>query len=411
MSEAALEIGRLGARGDGIADRPGEAVCVPFALPGETIRAEVGGGRARLVEILKASPDRVRPVCRHFGQCGGCAAQHMSDRLYAKWKQGIVTSAFAHRGIAAQVAPLRRVGLNSRRRAYLGVMRRGIKAVIGFREEGSHTLVDLAECPVLDPAIAGAIDRLREMAIVAMPEGRGGRLLVTRLDQGLDVAFDNGRKALSPDAREKLAALAEAAGVRRLTVAGEAVVETGSLVLTTGGVAVELPPGAFIQAVPEAEAMLIELVLEAAPRKAKKVADLFCGLGTFTFALARGAAVAALDGDRRAIGALTGAAKRTQGLKPIETRVRDLFREPLSVKELEPFDAVVFDPPRAGAAAQAERLAKSQVPVVVAVSCNPATLARDARTLVDGGYTMGPVTPIDQFVFSPHVEVVTTFRR
>ncbi len=289
--------------------------------------------------------------------------------------------------------------------------RRGGDVVIGFREEGQHKLVDLEECPVLDPAIVAAVRKLREMARLAMPEGQGGRLIVTRLDRGLDVSFDNGVKDLEPSARAELASLAQGADIIRLTVAGELIVLGGTPTITIGGVAVEPVPGAFLQAVPEAEAMLIEQVLAALPRKPKRIADLFSGIGTFTFALARRATVAAFDGDKRAIGALSAAAKRAQGLKPIEARVRDLFREPLSPRELDPFDVVVLDPPRAGAAAQAERLAKSKVPIVIAVSCNPATLARDARVLIDGGYTLGPVTPIDQFLFSPHVEAVTVLSR
>jgi 23S rRNA (uracil1939-C5)-methyltransferase len=407
MGEVAeVEIARLGAQGDGVAETPRGPSFVPFALPGERWRVE-GTATTRLTE----SPERRAAICRHFGLCGGCVAQHMSERLENEWKRDIVVEAFRHRGIAADVAPVRRVAPHSRRRAFLGVERRGTDVIIGFREEGQHKLVDLEECPVLDPAIVAAVDRLREMARIAMPEGQGGRLVVTRLDRGLDVSFDNGLKALEPAARAELAALALGANLIRLIVAGELIVISGTPAITIGGVAVEPAPGAFLQAVPEAEAMLIEHALAALPRKAKKIADLFSGTGTFTFALARRAAVTAFDGDKRAIGALSAAVKHAQGLKPIEARVRDLFREPLSVRELDAFDVVVLDPPRAGAAAQAERLAKSKVPVVIAVSCNPATLARDSRTLVDGGYALGPVTPIDQFLFSPHVEAVTVLSR
>jgi 23S rRNA (uracil1939-C5)-methyltransferase len=407
MGEVAeVEIARLGAQGDGVAETPRGPSFVPFALPGERWRVE-GTATTRLTE----SPERRAAICRHFGLCGGCVAQHMSERLENEWKRDIVVEAFRHRGIAADVAPVRRVAPHSRRRAFLGVERRGTDVIIGFREEGQHKLVDLEECPVLDPAIVAAVDRLREMARIAMPEGQGGRLVVTRLDRGLDVSFDNGLKALEPAARAELAALALGANLIQLIVAGELIVISGTPAITIGGVAVEPAPGAFLQAVPEAEAMLIEHALAALPRKAKKIADLFSGTGTFTFALARRAAVTAFDGDKRAIGALSAAVKHAQGLKPIEARVRDLFREPLSVRELDAFDVVVLDPPRAGAAAQAERLAKSKVPVVIAVSCNPATLARDSRTLVDGGYALGPVTPIDQFLFSPHVEAVTVLSR
>jgi 23S rRNA (uracil1939-C5)-methyltransferase len=407
MGEALeVEITQLGARGDGVAECAGEPVYVPFALPGERWRLD-GGGPKRLTE----SPERSAPVCRHFGLCGGCVAQHMSRRLQDAWKRDIVVNAFRHRGIAADVAPLRRLAAHSRRRAFLGVERRGSNVVIGFREEGQHKLVDVEECPVLDPKIVTALGRLRNMARVAMPEGQGGRLVVTRLDGGLDVSFDNGSRALEPAARAELAALAQAAGLVRLTVGGEPIFLGGAAAITIDGVAVEPVQGAFLQAVPEAEALLIGHVLAALPPKARRVADLFSGIGTFTFALARRAPVSAFDSDKRAIGALAAAAKRAQGLKPIEARARDLFRDPLSARELEAFDAVVLDPPRAGACAQAERIAKSKVRIVIAVSCNPATLARDARTLIDGGYKLGTVTPIDQFIYSPHVEAVTVLCR
>lgn len=405
---AEVEIAALGAKGDGIADRAGERIFVPFALPGERWRI---GGEGSAPERVTSSPERAVPPCRHFGRCGGCIAQHMSDRFYGDWKRAAVVEAFAHRGIAADVLPLRRVAPRSRRRAFLGVERTGDDVFIGFREEGRHDLVDMAECHVLDPAIVAALPYLRSMARLAMPERISGRLVVTRLDAGLDVAFDNGIRRLAADVSVRLAALAEAARLVRLTVAGETIVEFGRPVITLGGVAVEVPPSIFLQTVPEAEQALTDLVLAALPRKAKRAADLFCGLGTFTFPLARRASVTAFDGDRRAIEALAAAARHATGLKPIEARVRDLFREPLAPGELDAFDCAVFDPPRAGAAGQTERLARSKVPTVIAVSCAPATLARDARTLIDAGFRMGPVTPIDQFLFSPHTEAVAVFTR
>lgn len=398
-----VEIARLGAQGDGIAEIGGAPLYVPFALPGE--RWQLGETPARLTD----SPDRATPVCRHFGQCGGCIAQHLSDALYALWKHRHVAEAFAHRGIAASVQPLVRVPLHSRRRAFLGVERRGRDVLIGFREEGQHTLVDMIECPVLDGAIVRSIPALREMARVAMPADKSGRLVVTRLDAGLDVAFENGHKMLKPEERSALAGQAQAAGLVRLTVAGDPIFERGVPQLKVGGVNVVPPPGIFLQAVPAAEALMIGQVLAALPKKAKRAVDLFSGLGTFTFPLAARVAVSAFDSDKRAIAALTHAGNHATGLKPVTATVRDLFRAPLGPRELDGYDLAVFDPPRAGAADQAERLAKSKVPVVVAVSCAPATLARDARTLIDGGYTMGPVTPIDQFVYSPHVEAVAVF--
>lgn len=405
--EMTVDVTRLGAQGDGIVDTPGGPAYVPFALPGERWRLVDGEP-----ERLTASSDRQQPICRHFGQCGGCVAQHMSPELYRSWKSAALLQAFASRGIDVEPEPMRIVAAQSRRRAFLGVARRGGEVVLGFREEGSHTLVDLTECPVLDAAIVQAFPALREIARRALPADAGGRLIVTCAEGGLDVAIENGqgRQVLGPDASAVLARQAAEAGLQRLSVDGVVVYMVRVPSLTLGGVRVELPPGAFLQAVPEAEAIMIGLVT-AALGKAKQVADLFSGLGTFTFPLARKARVLAVDSERRSIEALQKAARGATGLKPISTKVRDLMREPLARGELEAFDAVVLNPPRAGAKAQAEMLAKTRVPRIVMVSCNPATLARDARSLIDGGYRLEAVTPVDQFIFSRHLEAVAVFRR
>lgn len=401
-----LRVERLGAKGAGIALRDEEPVYVPFGLPGERW-AEGPDGFHRLSD----SADRVAPLCRHFLQCGGCVAQHMSPALYRDWKRSLVVEAFRHRGIAAEVAPVIVVAGASRRRAFLGVERTGKAVTIGFREEGQHTLVDMVECPVLDPAIVAALPGLRDLTRLVMADRAGGRLVVTKLDHGLDVAFDNGRKDLSPQERAEAGALAQRMRLVRLVVAGQAIVAGGAPVVTIGDAAVTVEPSVFLQAVPEAERRLADLCLAALPKRVKAIADLFSGVGTLTLPLAKRAPVTAYDSDKRAIASLTHAVRHAQGLKPVTAVLRDLFRDPLSVRELNGFDAVVFDPPRAGAAEQAERLAKSKVATVIAVSCNPATLARDARTLMDGGYTMSPVTPIDQFLYSAHVEAFAVFRR
>ncbi len=402
-----VTIERLGAKGDGVARSEGTDRFIAGALPGETWEIGDGAPPRRVTD----SPARRVAPCRHFGTCGGCMSQHMNDALYNEWKTAIVREAFAHRGLVADVRPVLRLPLQTRRRAFLGIERRGADVVIGFREEGQHALVNMDECLLLDAAIVAALPHFKAMAKIAMPDRTSGRLVVTRLDAGLDVAFDNGHKMLKPDERAQLAGLADSARIARLVVAGDPIVVRAEPRLALSGVEVDVPPSLFLQAVPEAERVMIDLVTAALPKKAKRVADLFSGLGTFTFPLARRVQVTAFDSDRRAIQVLEAAVRRASGLKPIEARVRDLFREPLSPKELENFDAVVLDPPRAGAAEQAERLARSKVPVVIAVTCAPATLARDARTLIDAGFKMGPVHPIDQFIFSPHVEAVTVFQR
>jgi 23S rRNA (uracil1939-C5)-methyltransferase len=402
-----VTIERLGAQGDGVTSAADGGLFVPFALPGE--RWAVDGEQAP--ERLADSGDRIAPICKHFGTCGGCKAQHMSAELYANWKRATITAAFAHRGIDADVATLTAIAPRSRRRAFLGIERGDRDVRIGFREEGDHALVEMEECAVLDPLIVAALPVLKDMALIAMPSRTSGRLIVTKLDHGLDVSFDNGHKLLPPDARQKLAQMCQSARIIRLIVANDQIAAHSTPTLTLGGVAVSPPPSIFLQAVPEAEALLTQLVLAALPAKAKRVADLFCGVGTFTLPLARTVQVMAADSDKRALAALQYAVNQATGLKPVEIRTRDLFREPFSARELDGFDAIVIDPPRAGCHEQTERIAKSKIKTVIAVSCAPSTLARDAKTLIEAGFRMGPVTPIDQFIFTPHTEVVVVFKR
>lgn len=405
-----LDVARLGAQGDGVADTPAGPVYVPYVLPGEQVQAEVRGDRGRLVAVISTSPARVPPVCRHFTHCGGCALQHLERSAYLAWKRELVASAFSARGIEAPVADVVSVGQRARRRATFSARRTGRGVVLGFYEAKGHDIVDLRECPVTAPAIVEALPGLKRLAEPLASRRLPVRLAVTLAANGLDVAIEDVPAGIGPEVRERIAQEAARAKLARVTLAGDTVYQSTVPAVRLGPANVVLPPRAFLQAAPAAEAEMVRLVAEAIG-PAAPVADLFCGLGTFTFALAKSAAVLAVDGDRAAITALANAAKRTPGLKAIETKVRDLFREPLSPRELAEFRAVVLDPPRAGSAAQAVALAQSQVPIVAAVSCNPATLARDARILIDGGYTLESVTPIDQFLYAPHVEAVAIFRR
>jgi 23S rRNA (uracil1939-C5)-methyltransferase len=354
------------------------------------------------------SPDRRAPICRHFGTCGGCVAQHMSDPLYADWKRGIVVDALRHRGIDADVAPLASIPPASRRRAVLTARRTASGIVLGYHRRKSHDLFGLEECPVLSPAIVDQLASLR--TLVAALGVADARLTVLATASGLDVALETEKALTASDNARLVQAAAAQSRLARVAVNKAIAFERTRPILDIGGATATPPPGAFVQAVAEAEQMMSDAVLDATS-KAKRVADLFCGIGAFTLRLARRARLLAIDADRTAVAALEAAARQSQGLKPIEARVRDLFRDPLSPRELEGFDAVVFDPPYAGAKAQAEALARASVPVVVAVSCNPATLARDLRILIDGGYRIDRIVPIDQFVYSAHVEAVVILRR
>jgi 23S rRNA (uracil1939-C5)-methyltransferase len=400
-----LEIARLGAQGDGIAEAADGPTYVPFALPGERVRVDGEG----LPELLSApSPERRRPQCRHFGTCGGCIAQHMSEPLYVSWKRGIVVEALRQRGLDVEVGPLLRVAPGSRRRTVLTARQEGGRIMLGYHCRRSHELFAVEECPVLQPAIVAQLSGLR--AIAAQLAQRELRLTVLLTRTGLDVTADGAGARLDARAAAELARLAAGHGIARICVDGETIVERAKPALAMGGASVEPPPGAFVQAAEQAEAAMVGCVV-AGVGKAKRVADLFCGIGTFTFPLARRARVLAVDGEEEAVAALAGAARHAQGLKPIETKVRDLFRMPLSPKELDGLDAVVLDPARAGAEAQARQLARSGVPAAICVSCNPGTLARDVRILLDGGYALESVTPIDQFLYSHHVEAVAVLRR
>jgi 23S rRNA (uracil1939-C5)-methyltransferase len=404
-----LLIERLGAQGDGVADVDGRNVFVPFTLAGERVAADVVGERGHLLKIIAPSAERIAPVCKHFGKCGGCSVQHLARDAYASWKRGLVVDAFKSRGLEPDVEPMQRP-IGKRRRAALKALRSGTGVDLGFHEAASHELVAIEECPVLEPKIVAALPAVGKMIAPLLSKRGEARVTITLTKAGLDVDVEGTERKLTPEIRTALASGASALGLARLIVGGDAVVETFHPFLTFGTPDVRLSPGVFVQAVDAAESEIARRIV-AALGKVKKVADLFCGLGAFSFPIAAKARVSAFDGSKAAIAALTAAANNTSGLKPIDAVVRDLFRDPLSTLELNAHDAVVFDPPRAGAEAQSQRLARSKVKTVVAVSCNPATLARDARHLVDGGYKLETVTPIDQFVYSAHVEVVAVFRR
>lgn len=413
-----LTIASIGARGDGLAATDdGQRVFVPFSVPGDRVRVRAvadkaaEGLRGDIVEILEPGPDRAEPACPHFGRCGGCTLQHLSDAAYADAKLETIRTALGRVGLdGVPFAPLARTAPAQRRRARFAALRKGGKVRLGFNERLSHRLVEIDVCPVLHPDIVAFIEPLRAVLASALPEGAKADVMVSRLDGGLDVLMI-GPARLPREARERLTRFAETANLGRLSWRAddrggiEPLAHRLPLVARFDGVAVTPPPGAFLQASAAGEAALVEAV-RGAVGGAGRVADLFAGLGTFSLPLARESAVAAVEGDAAAVEALN----RCGHNRRLTATRRDLFENPLTAKELSRFDAVVFDPPRAGAAAQAATLAVSKVPVVVGVSCNPATFARDARTLADGGYALARVFPVDQFLWSAHVELVGVFR-
>ncbi len=349
---------------------------------------------------MPAEPeDRATPFCPYFGTCGGCTLQHYGPASYLALKQELVESALRNAHVTAVVAaPIEAHG-DGRRRATLHA--RG--PVVGYMQARSHDLLDIAKCPILVPALAQRAVTLTRAIAATVGDCD---VALTATATGLDVAVKTERR-IKP---EKLTLLAQRSDLARLSINGEVVIEARPPALRMGKAMVELPIASFLQATAMAEGELARLVLEGVG-PAKSVADLFCGLGPFTLRLAERAKVSAFDSDRAAIAALTQAVHHTQGLKPVMAAARDLFREPLVPVELKGFDAVVLDPPRAGAEAQARELAKSKVATVVAVSCEPKTFARDAAILVAGGYRLERVTPVDQFAWSMHVEMVGVFRK
>jgi 23S rRNA (uracil1939-C5)-methyltransferase len=406
-------IARLGHRGDGMAEAAGEPVYVPFALPGEMVEVDAVAGhpdRRRLLHVDTASRDRIAPICQHFGVCGGCAVQHLSRAPYREWKRGLVIEALAQAGLDAPVDALIDAHGDGRRRAVLHA-RRGTRDVleVGFSAARAHHLVAIDRCPILTPALAGSVEVAWSIAETLEAKRKPLDIQVTAADQGLDVDI-RGSGPLTASQSTALAGIAGAHRLTRLTRHGEIVAQHVAPSVTMGRASVILPPGAFLQATVEGEARLAHLV-EMHIGGAKEIADLFAGVGPFALRLAERAQIVAMDDDAPAIAALNRAAKTTQGLKPVTASVHDLFRTPLVAQELGRFDAVVFDPPRQGAQAQARELAKSSVAIVVGVSCNVASFARDARILVDGGYRLKSVTPVDQFRYTPHVELVGKFVR
>lgn len=417
------EVEALGGQGDGLIHLDGALYFAPDTVPGDRITARVGaprGGGYVLEEIerYRDGPTRIHPFCGHAGACGGCVAQHISDVAYRDWKVGRISEALARRGLSdVEIEPLVTPSLGARRRLTLSAVRRGGKISLGFNARRAHHVVDLEGCPLAAPALCALFAPLRDLFAALVREGlaldKAAQVLLTLTDGGLDAVF---RASHAPNLkmRQRLVDFAAGFGLSRVSwdctdgAGPEAVVIHREPYMTFAGTRVALPLGGFLQASAEGERAIIAAIARRAAG-AERIVELYCGMGSFTFDLAQIAQVFAVEGFASAVRALERAAGQAGLGGVIRAEVRDLDRAPLSARELKLFDTVVFDPPRAGAAAQAAVLAHSAVRTIVAVSCNPATFARDARILVDGGYALQSLTPIDQFPYSAHVELVAGF--
>lgn len=400
MTARPARIVSLAAGGDGVSE---DGLYVPYAAPGDLLEVEAEGARGTIARIVAPSPDRAEPVCPHFGICGACQLQHMALPAVLAWKREQVARALAQAGLTPDIEATLDAHGDGRRRVTLAIK----NGVAGYHLRGSHAVMPVESCPILAPGLARAIPFAQALA-KALPD-KWVSLALTATQSGIDADI---KGPLHSNARlnRTLATLAREHGLARLTAEREPLALYRTPQIGMGPVAtVVLPPGAFLQATAKGEDVLGGLVLDGVKRS-RKVADLFCGVGPFAIRLAARAQVYAADSDADAVAALRKAVA-VPGFKPVVAERRDLFRRPLVAQELEPFDAVVFDPAFDGAAAQAAELAGSRVPRIVAVSCNPASFARDAKILTDGGYAITRVTPVDQFRFSTHVEIVAQFER
>ena len=403
---AQFTIRELGRQGDGIAEGP---VFVARALPGEVIEGDIEDGRIARPRIVTPSDDRVSPPCKHFKTCGGCQMQHAADPLLAHWKTGIVADALAREGLEPPLREMLTSPPRSRRRAKFAARRTKSGAMAGFRGRGSHTLVDVMDCHLITPELAKCLPFAR--AATALGGSRKGEMSFhcTATPNGLDVHVSGG-KPLDDGLRAHLPQLATQHGVLRLVWDDELVAQSEPPVQVIGHAKVNMPSGAFLQATLHAESALQTCVREIV-QDAKEIADLFSGCGTFALDLAQDAPVRAFEGDKSMTRACQDGANYAGLRYPVKAITRDLFQDPLTAAELNAFDAVVLDPPRAGALAQSEELAQSDVPVISYVSCDPASFARDVSVLVKAGFSLDWVQPVDQFRWSPHVELAAKLTR
>ncbi|WP_299825788.1 class I SAM-dependent RNA methyltransferase [uncultured Roseobacter sp.] len=397
-------IKHLGLQGDGVAEGP---VFAPLTLPGETVTGQVEGSTLQDVKVLTPSDRRVAPPCRHFKSCGGCQLQHADDAFVAAWKVDVVRRALEAQGLETVFRPIQTSPAQSRRRAGFAARRTKKGALAGFHGRASDTIVAIPDCKLVAPEVLDGMQVAETLATAGASRKTPLSVMVTTTKTGLDVAVSNG-KPLDGPLRQHLAAICDQMGLARLTWAGEVVAMRAPPIHALDGIDITPPPGAFLQATAHGEAALLAAVQEITDG-ATRIIDLFAGCGTFALPLARTAEVHAVEGASEMITALDQGWRNAKGLKQVTSEARDLFRRPLLPDEMRKAQAIVLDPPRAGAEAQVAELAKTTTPRIAYVSCNPVSFARDAQVLVNAGFTLDWVQVVDQFRWSAHVELAASF--
>ncbi|MGB7286733.1 MAG: class I SAM-dependent RNA methyltransferase [Salaquimonas sp.] len=409
MSET-ITITYLGHQGDGVGESNGKPVFVPFSLTGETLEVSDGKAKRAIIKITKPSPTRIEPFCQWFGTCGGCQLQHMQQDAYLAWKTSLLIEAFSREGIDLSPEEIRHYPRASRRRAVLTAKKVNDGYELGFSERSSHNTLDIGNCPVLVDELNAALGDIKLLLNALSLQKGDVRINLLKCENGLDLCLTHGGKMTDKAIRDLITVPAARCFIR-ISINSEVAFESKRPILKVGTTSVCPPPDAFVQANSEAETDMAQLVGDHLS-KCKRVADLFCGFGTFALRLAENSLVYAAESNEPALKALDRAWRETGGrLKTITQEKRDLFRRPMNAKDLKHFDGAVFDPPRAGAEAQARELAKSKLKKIAAVSCNPQTLARDVKILVNGGFKIISATPLDQFAFTPHLETVVLLER
>ena len=401
-----FEITHLGHQGDGVS---AGQIYAPLTVPGDVVTGRLEGDRLLDVKIERPSDLRVKPVCRHFKSCGGCALQHVSDAFVSDWKASVVADTLKSAGLETEIRGMLTSPAASRRLATFAARRTKSSALAGFHARASDTVIETPDCQLLRPRLLQALSLCKVLASEGASRKHGLDVTVTETENGLDFAV-NGGKQMDAVLQSRLAQIAEANGLTRICWDDEVAALRTPSTVRFDGIAVPLPPGAFLQATQHGEDCLRAGVQEIVGG-AGKIVDLFAGCGTFALPLARKAEVMAVEGARDMTKALHSGWRHADGLKDVQVAARDLFRNPLLPEEMRKIDAVVIDPPRAGAAAQIAEIAQSRVETVAHVSCNPKTFARDAKALVDAGFALKWVQPVDQFRWSPHIELVGAFYR